>query len=268
MIEFKNIHATYNGNPVLKGISLSIGRGEKWAILGKNGAGKSTLIKLLAGILTPTEGSIHLNGVNLQKMVGRERAKWIAYMPQRSPTNIPYSVHDFIMLGRHSYQGVLAIATSEDRMAVGKSMELCDVAYLKNRMMTTLSGGELQRVLLAGAVVQNAQVLILDEPTTFLDPSHEQYFYESLDRLYIENKLTWIMVSHDLNAILERSSHICVLNSGSLFYSGKKDEFSLACPQILTEIFSIEFQQYHSAKNGLTIYRPGNFPTSGRSESL
>jgi len=255
LIEFLDISLAYDGTVVVGDLSLKINHGERWAFIGKNGTGKSSIIKAVAGILKPIHGQINLSGKSVSDYHSRERARWLAYMPQQSSPVIPYTVKDYVMLGRHAHQGVWALAQPSDYAEVIKAMEICDIIHLQNRLVTTLSGGELQRVLLAGAVVQDAKILLLDEPTTFLDPSHERYFYKALERLYIEKQLTVLMVTHDLNSAIEYSTHICALESGKLFFSGTKEIFVEACPGILNQTFSVDFQTYHSITAHANIYR-------------
>lgn len=257
MSSFLHIHdlcAKYTQQDVLTHFYLEIQKRERWAFLGKNGAGKSTLIRMLAGFHKPWQGSIEFQGKNLSHFSSKERARAIAYMPQTISVNIPLIVKDFVMMGRNAHQGLWALPSQQDVLEVNKAMESCDILHLQNRLMTELSGGELQRVLLAGAVAQSAELLLLDEPTTFLDPAHQRQFYDSISRLQEEKDLTLIMVTHDLNSALELCTHIGALDQGNLVFAGTKENFVTKCPQILNDIYTVEFNSYRSNSADFIAY--------------
>lgn len=244
IINISDVQASYGSKKVLKGVSLNIQRNERWAIIGRNGTGKSTLIKLVAGLLTPNAGSISINGINLKRYSSKKRAQILAYVPQKPDGVIPYSVYDFVMLGRYCFMGILGVPSEKDVDAVREAINICDIDTIADRSMNTLSGGELQRVLLAGAVAQQTQILLLDEPTTYLDPAHERIFFDALERLYKQHELTTVMVTHDINTAINQCTHIGALFDGRFIFTGTTNEFASRCPAILEEIFSIRFERY------------------------
>lgn len=243
-IDLVDIFAGYGTDEVLKGISFSVHSCERWAIIGRNGTGKSTLIKLIAGLLQWNKGSLLVKGIDIGRYPARKRAQIMAYVPQKPDGIIPYSVHDFVMLGRYSAMGIFGVPSSQDREAVSEAIDICDIRQLTGRLMSTLSGGELQRVLLAGAVAQRTSILLLDEPTTFLDPAHERLFFEALARLHKQRKLTVVMVTHDINTALIQCTHIAALLDGAFIFTGTTSEFKTKCPALLETIFGVRFERY------------------------
>ncbi|KMQ49633.1 Iron(III) dicitrate transport ATP-binding protein FecE [Chitinispirillum alkaliphilum] len=244
ILEMNNVYAGYGSGEILQGVSFSVQVNEKWAILGRNGTGKSTLIKLIAGILQTRRGTVFVNGQNILRYPSKKRARTMAYVPQKPDGIIPYSVHDFVMLGRYSLMGPLGVASREDRVAVSEAMDLCDIVHLQNRMMSTLSGGEFQRVLLASSVAQQTPILLLDEPTSSLDPAHERLFFDALSRIHQKRELTVIMITHDINTAMIHCTHVCALLNGKVAFKGSCEEFRNECPLILDKIFGVNFHEY------------------------
>lgn len=254
IIEIRGVHAAYDTVEVLSGISLSVDARDRWAIIGPNGAGKSTLIKLIAGLTRSTRGTLLVNGTDINKYPARQRAQALAYVPQKPEGIIPYTVHDFVMLGRYAAMGILGLPSAADRRAVAEAIDICDVRALAMRLMNTLSGGECQRVLLAGAVAQSTPLLLLDEPTTFLDPAHERLFFEALSRLHTQRALTTIMITHDINSALFQCTHIAALRGGTFVFAGTTAEFRKRCPDILNAIFSIQFKRFLATEGQNEVY--------------
>lgn len=253
-VEVKDVRVSIDRIEVLRGVSLSIRKKERWAVIGPNGAGKSTLIKVIAGLLRPVNGSVQIVGNDLRSFNPRKRALVMAYVPQKPDGTIPYTVYDFVMLGRYASIGLLGQPTTEDRQMVETAAGICDVQHLMARTMNTLSGGELQRVLLTGAVAQNSPILLLDEPTAFLDPAHERLFFDALERLHENRDLTTIMITHDVNSALYQCSHIAALRSGKLEFAGKTEEFKNRCPQILEEVYDIPFKKFTCDRIPETVF--------------
>jgi ABC-type cobalamin/Fe3+-siderophores transport system ATPase subunit len=244
LVTLRNLSARYGRTEIFSGVSLSIERNSRWAVIGPNGAGKSTLVRMIAGLNAPSAGEVIVDGRNIGDYPGGVRARKLAYVPQKPEGVIPYTVHDFVMLGRYSSMGLLGIPSHNDREKVAEAVDVCDVGHLQRRLMNTLSGGELQRVLLAGAVAQETPILLLDEPTTFLDPAHEHQFFAALSRLHRSRELTTIMITHDLNGAMRQCSHVAALKNGGLFHSGTIGEFKAQCPAILDNLFGVPFKRF------------------------
>jgi iron complex transport system ATP-binding protein len=253
-IELREVHAAYDRAEALAGISLSIQKNSRWAIIGPNGAGKSTLVRIVAGLTRAKQGMVLVNGCPVESYSARKRARSLAYMPQKPEGIIPYSVHDFVMLGRYCVMGLLGVPSRQDRELVADAMDICDIRHLAMRLMSTLSGGELQRVLLAGAVAQGAPLLLLDEPTTFLDPAHERQFFEALERLHARRELTTVIITHDINNALLQCTHIAALQQGTVLFAGESGFFRNRCPDILRELFGVGFTVYTGADGDPAVF--------------
>ncbi len=240
MIKVENLTFAYTDKTVLRDITLSIGSGERWAVIGKNGVGKSTLIRCIAGLERGNAGTISINGKDVFSYLPRTRAQIISYVPQAQGMIIPFTVYDYVMMGRFPYRGFLASASDSDRQFVSEALELTDTTSLKARPMNTLSGGELQRVLLAGAVSQRTDILLLDEPTTFLDPQHQELIQQTLERIHNEYHSTIVTVTHDINNALYRYDFICALVDGSVYYAGATEQV-LNDTSALKDVYGIPF---------------------------
>jgi iron complex transport system ATP-binding protein len=168
----------------------------------------------------------------------------------------PYTVFDFVMLGRFPYQGIMAIPDKMDRQIVSEAIRLSDVEGLTERVMTTLSGGELQRVFLAGAVAQRTRILLLDEPSTFLDPLHQELMRKTLERIHSEFGTIIITITHDVNVAITNFAHILALSNSSLFFAGTVKQFTEKCPEVLEDIFSIRFEKADCETTGRTMIFP------------
>lgn len=253
LLELREVSVVCDGAAILDRISLCVNEAQRWAVIGPNGAGKSTLLRAAAG-LQSVGGDILLYGRPLNRYSARARAVALAYMPQKPEGVIPFTVHDFVMLGRYAHMGVLGMASPQDYRCSREAMAVCDVADLSQRLMSTLSGGELQRVLLAGAVAQESALMLLDEPTTFLDPAHERLFGEAFARLHATRTLTSVTVTHDINNALLQSTHVLALRNGSVLFSGSVDAFRCRCPQILQQLFGVCFEVFTGNRDNVEIF--------------
>jgi iron complex transport system ATP-binding protein len=240
--------------PVLNTVSFILRPGQRLALVGPNGAGKTTLLKCLNRILTGWSGSIVLAGRKLATYGHRELARWMAYVPQTGVPNSPFSVESFVNMGRYPYQGFLARPNREDHLAVDEALDLTDTMFLRDRPLHTLSGGERQRVILAAALAQEARILLLDEPTVFLDPQHEAAFYEVLTRVHKERDLTMITATHDLNRAVLMYDQVVALKQGRVLFSGVPVEF-MTCT-VLQNVYNNPFLLISHPKNGHPMVLP------------
>ena len=253
MIQLQSLSFAYPGSAsVLSDISLSVEPGETWAIIGKNGSGKSTILKCIGGLLKIKGPCVLVEGKDIRHYNIIELARRIAYVPQAGARTLPsYLVSEFVMLGRFPYQGFFALPTREDREIINEALRLTDTWSLSGRFMNTLSGGELQRVFLAAAVAQKTQLLLLDEPLSFLDPQHQEIILRSLKRIHDEFHTTIIAVTHEINLALNRFSHICGLINGKKYFSGPVSLFAKQAVRHLDAIYSMTFQEIRNGDAGL-----------------
>ncbi len=223
IIELANVTFSYNHNEVIKDFSLSIHKGDYVGIIGPNGGGKSTLIKLMLNLLKPDQGQIKLFGTEL-----RDFKDWykIGYVAQKShfEPNFPATVEEVVRMGTYGRRGLFNLTTKEDNRQVKKSLEQVEMQEYKNRQISDLSGGQLQRVLIARALVSKPEVLFLDEPTVGVDIKTQKQFYALLRKLNRELCLTLVLASHELQVIAHEATELVYINR-TLEYYGEPKQF-------------------------------------------
>ena len=208
---------------VLHDLSCLILSGRVLGILGPNGSGKSTLLKLLARVYQPQQGMIEISGESLSGLSQLEVAKRVALVPQETLQVFPFTIAEMVLMGRsphHQGWGGWHWEDSQDWAVVYSAMDELDVAHLGDRLVTEVSGGERQRAIIARALVQEPQILLLDEPTAFLDLHHQLDIARIIRRLNRERGLTVILVSHDLNLASQYCDHVMLLNKGRIAAMG------------------------------------------------
>ena len=239
MISVENLTFSYASKPVLQEINLEVRQGEILGILGPNGCGKSTLLKLLRGALVPKQGRILWEGREAARQARQEMARQVAVVPQSLTLPFPYPVREMVMMGRFAHRSGLGGPTNTDSLAVERAMAVTDTLHLGERPVIDLSGGELQRVLLARALAQQTPVLLLDEATSHLDLDHRLEISGLLMRLNREERLTIVQVSHDLDLAAETSDRILLMHAdGRLAMIGTPAE--VMTPDNLREVFRVE----------------------------
>jgi len=221
-IELKNLSYRYeNGqNFVLKQVNLSIERGHVLAIAGKNGSGKTTLIKLMSGVLKPSEGQIHLDGSTLGRMKRREVAQQVAVVPQQFNMPFAFTLREVVLLGRTPFLKPFSGEGKGDNRAVDRAIALIGIDELKGRFFNELSGGERQKAILALALAQEPKLLLLDEPTAHLDINHQVEVLELIRKLNRERGLTVLATMHDLNLASLYFDRLILLNEGRIVTEG------------------------------------------------
>jgi len=231
VIAVHDLAVTLGGRPVIDGLSLDFGTG--WtAIVGPNGAGKSTLLRVLAGLVAPSAGRVELDGRALRDWPTRERGRHIAWLAQQGEASGDLTARDIVMLGRIPHIGLFATPGPSDDAAVEAAMEATECRAWQHRRLPELSGGERQRVLLARALAVQAPVLLLDEPTTHLDPPHQVALVRLLRQL--GRRQTVIGVLHDLSLALH-ADRVIVLQAGALQADAGPDDAALHAT--LTRVF-------------------------------
>jgi len=212
----RNVSAGYRQQPVLHDISLTIQAGQMVALLGPNGAGKSTLLRVLTGLQPLTSGEVELFGRELRQLGAKERARLVAVVPQEVTTPMAFTVAELVALGRSVPRGRWAALAAADRQAIEQALAYTDTLELRDRYYSELSGGEKQRAIIAMALAQEPQLLLLDEPTSHLDVNHRLEVLQLLERLNRERGLTVMMTSHDLNLAAEFFPHLALLDHGRI----------------------------------------------------
>jgi iron complex transport system ATP-binding protein len=235
-VEISDLRFAYNGRLVLDGLSLSVEKGQMVAILGPNGSGKTTLLKLLSAVLTG-KGAVKLNSRDIRSYDRRDLSRIFAVVPQESQVNFPYTVAEMVLMGRASYHSSWALEGKKDFEVARTSMELTETLSLADRYFHELSGGEKQRVMIARALAQEPQLLLLDEPAAFLDLKHQVRVLELMLRLNREQKLTIIAALHDLNLAALFFSRLVMLRDGKIYRDGTPKE--VMTEQTIYEVYGI-----------------------------
>jgi iron complex transport system ATP-binding protein len=210
-----NLSFRYPDVPVLRNISFDIPSGDFLSLLGPNGSGKSTLLRLLDRILLPQTGTITLDGRPIDGLSRRELARNIAYVPQDTSWVFPYTVLEVVLMGRSPYIGRSGFENEHDLELARETMRLTDIAHLSDKLITAISGGERQRVLIARALSQQPRILLLDEPNAHLDISHQIEIFRILREQNEKQNLTIVSVSHDLNLAAAFSKRTLLLSNAA-----------------------------------------------------
>ncbi|HJN17503.1 MAG TPA: heme ABC transporter ATP-binding protein [Armatimonadota bacterium] len=210
----------YDGREVLHGVDFNVARGEFVGVLGPNGSGKSTLLRAVTGVLRLASGSADLFGTPLREADRRDLARRVGVVPQASVIPFEFTVREIVAMGRAPHIARLHGESDVDRAAIEAALSRTDTAGLSDRLMSELSGGEAQRVTIARALAQEPELLLLDEPTAFLDLNHQIEVFELLRRLNRDDELTVTCVSHDLNLAALYCDRIVLLRDGRVVAEG------------------------------------------------
>lgn len=223
-ITTSNLSHSFGKRNVLKHLSFSVEKGDFFIIIGPNGSGKTTLMKLMAGILKPRKGQIEILGLPKPSYSPRALARAVAFVPQRLPVDLPFTVREAVLLGRAPYQGTLGIERERDLEIAEQAMQFTEVDHLNSLYIGQLSGGEQQRVFIARAICQEPEIMLLDEPTAALDLAHQVKVMDLMEKLKIEKGITVIMVSHDVNLAAMYSDQVLLLKEGQVVCMGTPSE--------------------------------------------
>jgi iron complex transport system ATP-binding protein len=238
VFELRDLQFGYTAKPVLRDISMTVSSGEFVAFIGPNGAGKSTLLKILAGVIRGYTGRAELLGRTLSAFTPNNLAKRVAFVPQETHMVFPFTVGEIVMMGRlpHRPRGNL-FDTPKDTQWTRRAMELTDITPLSGRTFNELSGGERQRTVLASALAQDPEILLLDEPTSHLDLKHQIQFYDILENLNRERQMTIVSVTHDINLAARYAQRVIALRDGHIVADGSPD--NVLTPEHLYDVFEI-----------------------------
>jgi len=258
-LETENLSFSYGGKDVIDNITFAADSGSAWAVIGRNGAGKSTLIKCLCGLLKRRGGSVLIDGIPIDRLTPRELARKVAFVPQGNGRPAPpFTVREYVMMARFPYSHFLSPPNAQDKSRVDEALALTGTAKFANRAMNTLSGGEFQAALIAGAVAQDAPILLLDEPTTYLDPYHQENIRLLIERIHTQLGTIVVMVTHDVNLALSTCGNILALIDGKPFFCGTKNEFCSNAASNLSAIFSVDFRAVECPNNRAFFFVEGS----------
>jgi iron complex transport system ATP-binding protein len=248
------LSAGYNGSPVLQGFDLEVPAGKITTLIGANGSGKSTALKAMARLLSPLDGTVYLEGESIHRMPTKLVAQKLALLPQGSQTPQGITVRDLVGFGRFPHRTRLSGLTARDSEVIDWALACTDMAGLAGRSMDQLSGGQRQRGWIAMALAQKTGLLFLDEPTTYLDVSHQLEVLQLLRRLNREQGVTVVMVLHDLNHAIMFSDHLVAIKEGKKSHAGAPSE--VVTPKMLREVFEVEAEVIAHPVLGVPVCLP------------
>ncbi|MGK9269890.1 ABC transporter ATP-binding protein [Williamsia muralis] len=253
-LTIENLTLGYGDRNVIERLDLAIPPGQVTVIVGANACGKSTLLRSMSRLLAPRTGRVVLDGKEVHRTPAKQLARTLGLLPQSPIAPEGITVADLVGRGRHPHQGMFARWSKEDDSAVAEALDATETAALADRPVDELSGGQRQRVWIAMALAQHTDLLLLDEPTTFLDVSHQIEVLDLLTDLNQQRGTTIVMVLHDLNMAARYSDHLIALADGTLHAAGKPAE-------VLTEdtvraVFGLESQVITDPTSGKPLMLP------------
>src|SRR3989338_1932967 len=223
IIEVKNVSFSYGDQQVLKDISLNIHQGDYLGVIGPNGGGKTTLLKIMLGLLKPSRGTVSMFG---QDICCFKHWSKIGYVPQnavRFDTSFPATVEEIVTMGLYGKKGLFSSLNNKDKDKIREVLEQVEMTPFRKRLIGDLSGGQQQRVFIARALVSDPEVLFLDEPTVGVDVKTQENFYELLNLLNVKYNLTLILVSHELDIVVQEATEVACINQTLVYHGAPKD---------------------------------------------
>lgn len=237
-IKASKLSAGYNGILVFADFNIEIPNGKITTLIGSNGSGKSTILKTMSRLIAPTEGVVCLGGKSIHSMPTKLVAQNLALLPQGAQTPFGITVADLVEYGRFPYRSKMSGLSLEDKKIIKWALTCTNMKEFADREMDQLSGGQRQRAWIAMALAQKTDILFLDEPTTYLDISHQLETLYLLQQLNIEQGVTIVMVLHDLNHAIMFSDYLIAIKEGKVHSTGSPEDVII--PQTLREVFDVE----------------------------
>lgn len=246
-LEAKALTGGYEKQEVFNNLDLAVPQGKFIALTGPNGSGKSTLLKFFYKELVPSSGSVYIGGKDVSSLTQKNLARELGFVPQNGRIDYDFSVLEAVAMGRYAHGG------HDEEGFVEEAMRDCDILHLSNKRVTEISGGEMQRVLLARSLCQQGKVLLLDEPVNHLDVKHQRTMMNLLKRL-VERNLSVICVLHDLLLVQVYSDETILLKKGQVFANGPTEE--VICHKNLHEVYNINAHKIHDSSLGRDLWMP------------
>lgn len=253
-ISAEALRLAYGDRVVVDDLSLDIPAGAVTTIVGPNGCGKSTLLRALARLITPQSGRVFLDGQTISKMPTRQVARVLGMLPQSPTAPEGLTVADLVAKGRHPHQSWLRQWSRADEDEVDAALRLTSMQEFSGRAVDELSGGQRQRAWISMVLAQDTDVLLLDEPTTYLDLAHQIEVLDLIDRLHVELGRTIVMVLHDLNLAVRYSDHLIVMRDGRIVTSGRPAE--IISSELLRDVFGLDSAVITDPVAGLPMIVP------------
>lgn len=253
-LKVEGLNVCYGSKMILRDMSFNIKRGEVATVIGPNGSGKSTLIKSISRYLKPVSGNIYLDNVNINQINTKEIAKNLAVLPQVKNVSSDISVEELVSYGRYPHLKFGKRLGKTDKEIIEWALEKTGLVEMKDRYVVTLSGGERQRAWIAMSLAQKPKILLLDEPTTFLDICYQLETLELIRQLNETLEITVVMVLHDLNQAARYSDNMLVIHEGKLLEYG--EPCKIVNKELLKNIFKIEADIYEDKINNCPYFIP------------
>ena len=253
MLQAADVSFAYGpGLAGVHGVSLEIPRGDLVGILGPNGSGKTTLLRLLGGMLTPASGRVSIDGRDLTRIPRRDVARRISVVPQETRLSFEYSVLEVVLMGRYPHLGAFELESLRDLAIAREALAATGTLALQDRLFPTLSGGEKQRVIVASALAQSAGLMLLDEPTTALDPGFQIEIAALLRRLNAERGVTMAVATHDLNLAAGLCRRLVLLRQGRVLAAGPTEQ--VLTRESVRALYDVEADvHFHDGAGHLTV---------------
>jgi|SRR5271156_2623050 len=250
VLEARDVSVERGGRTILSTSSITIRTGEFLGLVGPNGSGKSTLLRVLAGLWPAKTGSVLLDDQALAKTARTQIARRVAFVPQDTHVDFPFTVAEILAMGRYPHRGRFAPESASDRAAIQSAAEQCDIGHLLHRSIDTLSGGERQRALIARSLAVQPEFVLLDEPTANLDIEHSLEVLE-LCRSLANNGHAVILASHDLNLVSQYATRLALLHLGQIVSTGSPEQ--VLVPASLEKVFNVHAEPFTSPA-GLSVF--------------
>lgn len=250
----RNLTLGYENSTIVQDLTLAIPPGQITVFIGANGCGKSTLLRGLARLLKPTQGAVYLDGKSISQRSTKSVAQQLGLLPQSPVAPEGLTVKELVAQGRYPYQNWLQQWSTQDEQSVQQALEITDLVELGDRPLDTLSGGQRQRAWIAMTLAQNTQILLLDEPTTFLDLAHQIEVLDLLHYLNQQQERTIVMVLHDLNQACRYADYLVAIKEGQIFAAG--DPKTVITEDTVQAVFNLECQIYSDPIAGTPMCVP------------
>ena len=253
LIKGTNLSFSYDREPVLKNISISINPGEIIGVIGPNGSGKSTLLKALAGINKCNSKSIYYKNTDIDSMKKKDIASIMSWIPQENPMVFAFKVIDVVLMGRHPYMSPLSFETDDDYKVAQYAMEKTDTSHFAQRLFNNLSSGERQRVLIASAIAQEPEIMLLDEPTSALDLKYQLEILMILKHLNELKKMSIVLALHDLHLASRFCKRLLLISNGEIIADGSPKD--VIKKDLLEKVYGVKINIF-SKDDGSFIVTP------------
>ena len=245
MLRIEALSLSYGDKPVVQNLNLRVKKGQVVSIIGPNASGKSTILKSIAGIIKPVSGKIFIEEKDISKMDSKKLAQKVSILLQQNKTLDDMSIEELVYFGRYPHKKWFEGFEASDKKIIEEVMKLTNTFALRDKTLETLSGGERQRAWIAMALAQEPDILLFDEPTTYLDLAHQIEFLELVNRLNKETGVTVVLVLHDLNQAARYGNYLFAMKEGKIFAQGSPEE--VLNSQNILSIYNIEAKIFNAA---------------------